>query len=84
LTGFFALLALTSFFLSICRKSFVDTTEAIASILRSGGTRAQAEEHFINTFYRGSIPAIYPMDALILNTGIMVELIEKELVKKEC
>jgi len=74
----------TAFFLSICRKSFVDTTEAIASILRSGGTRAQAEEHFINTFYRGSIPAIYPMDALILNTGIMVELIEKELVKKEC
>lgn len=69
----------TAFYLSSCRKSAVETARSIRQILSSGGSREDAIAWFRDTFYRGNVPAIYPEDAMLLNTGIMVDLLAKEL-----
>ena len=70
----------TAFYLSQCRAGAEKIAAEIASILRNGGTREEAVQHFRRTFYRGGIPDIYPEDAMLLNTNIMVDLIERELL----
>lgn len=70
----------TKFYLSNCRKSAVETAQAIKSIFERGGTHADAVACFREKFYRDGIPDIYPEDAMLLNTNIMVDLIEKELL----
>lgn len=67
------------FYLENCQKSAEETGNALAQILRSGGTKAEAADWFRNRFYHGYIQTVYPPDAMSLNTGIMVNLIEKEL-----
>lgn len=62
-------------------ESTVETAEAIVDILRSGGTKEDAMEYFKNRFYHGSVKVTYPVDAMELNTGIMINLIEKELLQ---
>lgn len=62
-------------------ESIVETAEAIVDILRSGGTKEDAMEYFKNRFYHGSVKETYPIDAMELNTGIMINLIEKELLQ---
>lgn len=69
----------TAFYLSACRKSAEETAERILQILNGGGTHEDAVRYFRDAFYRGGIPRIYPEDAMLLNTGIMIGLIEKEL-----
>lgn len=68
----------TAYYLQNCRKSAVETAQAIRNILEKGG---DAEQYFWDTFYRDGVPAIYPEDAMRLNTGIMVRLLEKELLQ---
>lgn len=70
----------TRFYLANCRKSALETADAIKSIFERGGTHDDAVACFREKFYRGGIPDIYPEDAMLLNTNIMVDLIEKELV----
>lgn len=70
----------TEFYLSEGRKNAVDAAEKIAEILKNGGSCGDAARYFRDRFYRGNVPAIYPEDAMELNTGIMVKLIERELV----
>jgi len=70
----------TAYYLSHCRQSAEDTANSIFRILQSGGSRADAETFFRDTFYRDGIPAIYPEDAMRLNTGIMVGLLDRELL----
>ena len=62
-------------------ESTVETAEAIVDILRSGGTKEDAMEYFKDRFYHGSVKVTYPIDAMELNTGIMINLIEKELLQ---
>ncbi|MBQ7930872.1 MAG: MBL fold metallo-hydrolase [Clostridia bacterium] len=69
----------TAFYLSMCRKNAVETADGIMEILHSGGTYEDAAAYFWKTFYHGNVPAIYPEDAMELNTGIMVKLLEREL-----
>jgi len=69
----------TAFYLSACHKNAEETAVRILQILKNGGTHEDALRYFKETFYRGGIPRIYPEDAMLLNTGIMIELIEKEL-----
>ena len=68
----------TAYYLSHCRDAAVGTAEAIREILRKGGTHQQAVQHFIDTFYRSGIREIYPEDAMLLNTNIMVSLLARE------
>jgi len=73
----------TQHYLSTARRSAVETAEAIALILRHGGTKAEAAQYFKDTFYHGAVKTLYPIDAMELNTRIMVDLIERELVLTE-
>lgn len=70
----------TAFYLSLCRKNAVETAEGIVQILRNGGSHRDAVQYFREKFYHGNVPSIYPEDAMELNTGIMVKLLEKELL----
>jgi len=70
----------TAFYLQNAKKSAVETAEEIAKILKSGGSKDNALKFFKDKFYHGYIKKIYPLDAMELNTTIMVNLIEKEIV----
>jgi len=70
----------TAFYLSLCRKNAVETAEGIVRILQDGGSHREAVQYFREKFYHGNVPSIYPEDAMELNTGIMVKLLEKEVL----
>lgn len=63
------------------KKSAVSTFEDISKMLDEGKSKADAVKYFKDRFYHGNVRAIYPPDAIDLNTNIMVDLIERE--KKE-
>ena len=69
--------AQTAYYLENGEKSMISTAESIAAIVQNGGSKDDCLAWFKDRFYRGYIPAIYPPDAMELNTRIMVELIEK-------
>lgn len=73
----------TRFYLQNAKKNAIETAEEMADILRRGGTREEAAQFFKDKYYHGKVKTIYPEDALDLNTGIMVKLIEKECVLGE-
>ena len=70
-------------YLKKSKESAVSTAEEIAAVLKNGGTKIDVKEYFKNKFYHGYIKTIYPVDAMELNTGIMIDLIEKELVNNK-
>ena len=70
----------TAWYLSLCRKNAVEAAEEIVRCLQSGATHEDAVQGFRARFYRGNVPSIYPEDAMLLNTGIMVKLLERELM----
>lgn len=75
--------AQTARYLGSCRKCTEETAELICSILRRGGSRVEAVEAFRKVFYRESVRAYYPEEAMLLNTGLMVDLMARELLGKE-
>ncbi|MBE6616852.1 MAG: MBL fold metallo-hydrolase [Ruminococcaceae bacterium] len=68
----------TAAYLGGAKRSAVETAEAIAKILKNGGTKEDAMAYFRDKFYHGYVKVIYPIDAMELNTGIMVGLIQRE------
>ncbi len=72
--------AATIKYLKQCRLSAETTAKDIADILRQGGTENDALLYFTEKFYHGYIKKIYPVDAMELNTGIMINLIKKEFL----
>ena len=70
----------TAYFLAHAAESATETAEWIAGILRAGGTHEDAIAAFEQKFYHGKVKETYPIDAMMLNTTIMVGLIEKELI----
>jgi len=70
----------TGFYLCEGRRSAVQTAETITGILGSGGTQEDAVAWFQDRFWQGPVRTIYPIDAMELNTRIMVELIRRELL----
>ncbi len=71
----------TEKYLNSAEKNAIETAESIAGILKGGGTTDEAIDFFKQKYYHGYIKMIYPTDAMELNTGIMVKLIEKELLR---
>lgn len=69
-----------SYYLNNAKKSAVETCREIASILKFGGIKEEAISFFKDKFYHGKVVDAYPIDAMELNTSIMVNLIEKELL----
>ena len=72
----------TAFYMSEGKKNLTESAEEIVRILKNGGSHEEAVTYFRDRFYRGNVPAIYPVDAMELNTGIMVKLLERELVNE--
>lgn len=61
------------------KKNAEETARQIVDILKQGGTHEDAFHHFKDRFYHGYVKEIYPIDAMTLNTNIMISLIQKEL-----
>ncbi len=71
----------TALYLHGAKASAVTTAEDIVKILKAGGTDEDALNYFKDRFYNGYIKEIYPVDAMELNTSIMIKLIKKELLR---
>jgi len=70
----------TEYYLSNSKRSAVQTCRDIALLLKNGGSKDEALALFKDKFYHGKVIDAYPLDAMELNTGIMIDLIEKELL----
>lgn len=53
-------------------------TEDIVAMLKAGKSKEEIAEDYKAKYYKGYIKTIYPIDAMELNTGIMINLIERE------
>lgn len=60
-------------------KSAVDTATNIKTLINSGKTKEEITEFLKNEFYTDILKEYYPIDAFNLNTGIMIDLIKREL-----
>ncbi|MBQ8893482.1 MAG: MBL fold metallo-hydrolase [Clostridia bacterium] len=72
----------TAFYLQNAKKNAIETAAEILEILQQGGSHADAFAFFKKKYYCGKVPEIYPIDAMILNTNIMIDLIDRELNQK--
>ncbi len=72
----------TKYFLEHTYEVNESCANEIAAILKRGGSKEEAMKYFIETFYGYRKNNMPPIDALNLNTGIMVDLIEKEMVNQ--
>lgn len=70
----------TAFYLTECDKNAGFTAQRIAEILKNGGSYEDAVIWFRDTYYNGRIQPLYPEAAMLMNTNIMVRLIERELL----
>ena len=59
-----------------------ETAQRICEILASGGTKEDAFAWFKETIYTERVWSAYPYEAFKLNTGILIDLIDRELVQK--
>ena len=73
--------AQSAFYLEESYRSTIKMAEDIADLLKKGGTKQDALEFFKEEFYHGNVKEMYPVDAMELNTGIMIGVIEKELLQ---
>lgn len=70
----------TKFFLENSEKVLRQTAQHVVEIFSRGGTAEDALKFFEENFYTEVIRPTYPIDAFLLNTSIMIELIRKELM----
>ncbi len=69
----------TKFYLKKARESTVSNKEEIEQMLKSGKTKEEITENFKKKYYKGYVKTIYPIDAMELNTGIMIDLIKQTM-----
>ena len=70
-------------YLEKAEKVSRETARVIQAQLLSGKTAEEIGAHFAETIYKANVEPTYPIDAFRLNTGIMIELIRKELVNSD-
>ena len=68
----------TKVYLKKAEERSVSVAKNIADMIKSGKTNEEIAADFENEFYHGYIRSIYPVDAMKLNTGIMINLIKTE------
>ncbi|MBQ4518462.1 MAG: DUF1887 family protein [Clostridia bacterium] len=66
------------FYLKKAKQSAKETAEEIVGMLKEGKAKEEIAEFFKDKFYHGYIQIVYPLDAMELNTGIMINLLERE------
>ena len=70
----------TKTYLQKSLENAIDVTEDILDMLEGGADDQEAFEYFSDRFYKGKLKEVYPLDAMTLNTNIMINLIKKELL----
>ena len=70
----------TELYLKKARESAVSTAKEIWQMSKNGKNKDEMIEYFKDKFYRGYIKDIYPIDAMELNTGIMIDLLLREII----
>ncbi len=68
----------SKFFLSVMEEKATYFAELIADLVRRGKTDEEIVGYFVETYRKGYIEEIYPIDAMSLNLSIMIKLIKKE------
>ncbi len=68
----------TKFYLQKAKESAVETAEEITAMLKNSKSKEDIIRFFKDKFYYGYIKEIYPIDAMELNTGIMIDLLKRE------
>lgn len=68
----------TKLYIERAKESAVSTTDEIVSMLKIGKTKEEISKFFMDKFYHGYIKEVYPIDAIELNTGIMIDLLARE------
>ena len=71
----------TKLYLSRAKASAMETTDEIADMIKQGKPKDEITDYFKEKFYRGYVITIYPIDAMELNTSIMIDLIKREIVE---
>ncbi len=70
----------TRFYLEQAKRNATETANEILEALKSGKNKPEILAAFKEKYYTPQVQEIYPIDAMELNTNIMINLIEKELV----
>ncbi len=70
----------TKLYISRAKQSAKSAAKDIVIKLKSGMSKEDIAKAFIDEVYHGYVKEIYPIDAITLNTNIMISLIEKELL----
>lgn len=65
-------------YLEKARAGAVEAAERIVAMLRAGQPKEKIVDWFKSRYYHGYIQTIYPIDAMELNTGIMIDLVKRE------
>lgn len=71
----------TALYLKKAKESAVETADMILKMLKNGDDKEKIIEAIKDRYYKGYIKEIYPIDAMNLNLGITINLIEKELME---
>ena len=71
-------------FLEGSERCSVETAMRIKEILASGGSKQDAFDYFKQAYYTDRIRPAYPIEAFKLNTGIRIDLVERELLTPNC
>ncbi len=68
----------TKFYLKKAKESAETTAEEIKTLIINGKSKEEIVDFFKDKFYFGYIKEIYPIDAMELNTSIMIDLLKRE------
>ena len=69
----------SAFYLKYGKLNAIQTATQISQSLKNGVPKNKILEQFKEKYYDEKVREIYPIDAMELNTNIMINLIEKEL-----
>lgn len=69
-------------YLAQSERAAVETADIIKTSLQSGQSHEEILKLLTGRFYQEHVAPVYPLDAFELNTGIMIRLIEAELLNK--
>ena len=70
----------SAFYLKYEKLNEIETATQILQLLKNGVPKNKILEQFKEKYYDEKVREIYPIDAMELNTNIVINLIEKELV----
>lgn len=68
----------TKIYLEKAKPTLIETTEKMVEMLKNKCSKEEVAQMFKDKFYHGYIAEVYPIDAMELNIGITINLIERE------